>query len=94
MRRPRRLTVAVLMAAVCSAAGAGPAQGGTYTVESCSNGSSSGWSPFYSGSYSGWGNACAVAGGALNAAISAGAASTAGWTFTAPADTEHRRVLG
>jgi hypothetical protein len=76
------------MAAVCSAAGASPAKGATYTVESCSNGSSSGWSPFYSGAYSGWGNTCAAAGGALNAAISSPAGSTAGWTFTAPADTD------
>jgi hypothetical protein len=87
MKCLRRLTVAVLMAAVCSAAGAGPARGGTYAVESCNNGSTSGWSPFYSGSYSGWANSCTVGGGMLHAAISAGAASTAGWTFTAPADT-------
>ena len=87
MKVPRRLTVAVLMAAVCAAAGAVPAEGATYTVESCNNGSSSGWAPFYSGAYSGWGNSCGVAGGALHAAISSGAGSTAGWTFTAPADT-------
>jgi hypothetical protein len=87
MKGLRRLTVAVLMAAVCSAAGAGPARGGTYTVESCTNGSSSGWAPFHSGPYSAWGNSCGVVGGALHAAITSGAGSTAGWTFTAPADT-------
>ncbi len=88
MKRPRRLTLALILAAVCSAGGAGPARGATYTVESCSNGSLSGWSPFQYGLWSAWGSSCAGAGGAMGASISTAAGSTAGWTFTAPADTD------
>lgn len=76
------LIVAMLVVAPAAA------RAGTYTVESCTNGSTSGWAPFYWGSYSGWGNSCGLAGGAMGAAISVQPASTAGWTFTAPADTE------
>ncbi|MDA0182030.1 carboxypeptidase-like regulatory domain-containing protein [Solirubrobacter phytolaccae] len=64
------------------------ARAGTYTIDSCTNGSTSGWSPFYAGAYSGWGNSCGPAGGAMNAAISNRPGSTAGWTFTAPAHTD------
>jgi hypothetical protein len=88
MRQPRCLTVALILAAVCSAAGAGPVKGATYAVESCSNGSLSGWSPFQSGLWSGWVSSCGGAAGAMQAWISTGASSGAGWTFTAPADTE------
>ncbi|WP_147448043.1 hypothetical protein [Solirubrobacter pauli] len=85
--RPVALVLALLVVALLVVAPAA-ARAGTYTVESCANGSTSGWAPFYWGSYSGWGNSCGLAGGAMGAAISTQPASTAGWTFTAPADTD------
>ena len=70
MRQPRRLTLALILAAVCTAGGAGPARGATYTVESCSNGSLSGWSGSQHGLFSGWVGSCTGAGGSMGAWIS------------------------
>lgn len=93
-RRPRLarvrlvgVAVALVFAALLLVAPAA-ARAASYSVEMCSNGSTSGWAPFYWGPYSGWGNSCGVAGGAMGAAISIHPGSTAGWTFTAPANTE------
>lgn len=64
------------------------ARAGTYAVESCTSGSTSGWAPFATGAYAEWGSSCGVWGGAMDAQIRGYAQSYAGWTFTAPADTE------
>jgi hypothetical protein len=65
-----------------------PAGAATYTVESCTNGSISGWAPFYYGNWSAYGNSCGAAGGALLAVSSTAPNAAAGWMFTAPPDTE------
>ena len=65
-----------------------PAGAATYTVESCTNGSISGWSSFYHGAWSQLSNSCGLAGGGLKAGVSTEPGATAGWKFNAPADTE------
>ena len=57
-------------------------------VESCTNGSVAGWAPFAHGLWSTWGSQLRAGRRAMRAGISDIAGSTAGWTFTAPADTE------
>ena len=80
------LVVGLSLLVLAFAPGSAPAA--TYRVESCTNGSVAGWAPFAHGPWSTWGLSCGLAGGSMRAGISHYAASTAGWTFTAPADTE------
>ena len=88
-RLPPWRTTAVLVAAVAVLlAAAPPAGAGTYTVETCSNGSLSGWSHFNFGDWSTWSNGCGTLGSGLAASTWVVPGSSAGWTFTAPAGTD------
>ncbi|MDA0172315.1 hypothetical protein OJ998_24645, partial [Solirubrobacter taibaiensis] len=80
------LVVGLSLLVLAFAPGSAPAA--TYRVESCTNGSVAGWAPFAHGLWSTWGVGCGLPGGSMRAGISHYAGSTAGWTFTAPADTE------
>jgi hypothetical protein len=84
MRRAPAFALALVLAALLP----GPAHAATYAVQTCTNGSLAGWTHFNLGDWSSTGNGCGVPGAGMSAEIDAPAWSTAGWRFTAPADTE------
>jgi len=84
-----RVAGLVLVTALVVLLAAAPnAVAGTYTVDTCASGSLSGWTHFNFGEWSSYGNGCGVPGSGLAASTWTPAGSSAGWTFTAPADTE------
>jgi hypothetical protein len=85
---PSRRTPAALAASAVAALAllTPPAHAGEYTINQCSNGVTTGWTPNASGGGYVLNN-CGAPGGGIGGTTVASAWSQAGWQFTVPADT-------
>lgn len=90
--RGARAALALLAVTVALGIGASCANAASYVVHSCNPNagipSTSGWTPWASGTATAASQNCATSGGGFAAAFSTTPGSSAGWRFTAPTDTD------